>query len=194
MDMSEKITPRLVQEEIEKACQEHGANFDTTVFGLQKKQSLADLDKARFSRRVAIAGIIKRTGATQTAIAEAWGCDIDFILKAYPHGAFESKGLTQERFNELADIIAIQRDIDRAEILNFSARGVASPARLDLIELVITETFATPTEIADRWGCTRKQVTDYLEERKINRMTLILKALRGHSATQLAKMENANGR
>lgn len=192
--MSEKLTPKLVQEEIAKACDEHGANFDTTVFGLQKKQKLEELDKARFARKVAIAGIIQRTGATQTAIAKAWGCDIDFILKAYPHGAFESKGLTQAQFDEMVRDVAAIALIAPCELLDFGARGPASVARLSLIETVIKETQATPLEIADRWGCTRKQITDYLDERKINRMDLILQRLKFVTPTYLATMEADNGR
>ena len=83
--MTEAITPKLVQQEIDKACAIHGAKPEDVIFRLRYKAN--ETPRTVAARIEAIEGIVCRTGASGIKIADAWGCDDKFILPHYPDPA-----------------------------------------------------------------------------------------------------------
>jgi hypothetical protein len=79
---SEKLTAKLVQQEIDAACVKYGAKSADVIFRLRYKEH--EEPRTVAARAEAIAAIIARTGASGRAIADAWGCDKKFILPHYP--------------------------------------------------------------------------------------------------------------
>lgn len=84
-ELFEKLTAKLVQEEIDKACAVHHADPRNVIFRTTYKDR--ELPQTIAARIEAIEGIICRTGSSAKAIANVWGCEDTFILPHYPDSA-----------------------------------------------------------------------------------------------------------
>ncbi len=84
-DLFERLTAKLVQQEIDKACAINHADPCNVIFRTTYKDR--ELPQTIAARIEAIEGIICRTGASGKAIADVWGCEDTFILPHYPDSA-----------------------------------------------------------------------------------------------------------
>ena len=79
---SEKLTAKLVQQEIDAACVKYGAKSADVIFRLRYKEH--EEPRTVAARTDAISEIVNRTGASIKALAKVWGCDDSFISAHYP--------------------------------------------------------------------------------------------------------------